>query len=572
MKHQNKHQTTKKFEKVISQKSFSLLLPFFRKVFFENSFKLTLISILSAINGFVTTAISISAYNLILNMTDNSDQKNYSEKILSYLKNYVDDLNDQTIFLTLIFIYCVILIIILFYSSNLITQFIIEYKKKILEKVIKINFKYFSINNAGDIGYVYQACVSRCANYPSQISRLIYNFIIIIFFLIILFKISYIMLSYFFIILSFFLFIYFLINKIAIIYNKKYIYLYNLTNTKIYELIDSIKLISQIKDYAIYENKFIVDINNVAKFVRKYFLFTSSIVHFFNYSLIFILLCLVFYFHKFSLETDKNILTFSVSGLILLKVFQSFLTNITSVLKIAVNYEEIDRILNLSERPKVSTHKRTEKINIQTLSFKNVSFRYEKKAGVILDNINLKFKKGKSYLIYGKSGTGKSTLFNLIYNFYTPNKGLIEINDKNILNKVTNDIGYLTQDHFFINDNIFENLKLFKNDLTIEMAKSIIKDVDLDLPLSKKVGNQGKKISGGQKTKIALARILLNNPQILLVDESLSSIDKKSRSKILFYLKKIKRNMIQIFISHEIFKNSSFDQILNLNEGKIFQR
>jgi ABC-type bacteriocin/lantibiotic exporter with double-glycine peptidase domain len=255
-----------------------------------------------------------------------------------------------------------------------------------------------------------------------------------------------------------------------------------------------------------------------------------------------------------------------VTGIILAKVFQGLLNNLTSLLNMSSNFNEIKRILSLSEKP-MSKSKIQDTLKLKSINIKNISFIYPgQNKKKLLNNVNLNFVKGKSYLISGKSGSGKSTLFSLIYGFFPPDSGKILINNSIDIKKYSSEISYVTQDHFFINDNIYENLKLFNDKLTIGRAQEILNLVDLNLSLKKIVGNQGRKLSGGQKAKITLARCLINSPKILLIDESLSSIDNKSRGIVLSNLKKIKQNMIQIFITHESYNNFKFDRVYNLEK------
>jgi ABC-type bacteriocin/lantibiotic exporter with double-glycine peptidase domain len=558
--------TEKKFQKLLNTKSFSILFEFIKINLKENFIKIFILTFLSTISGIVVSGIVFYIYKIIsinlgLLSIDFDLFKNSKFSI-----EFLNTIDAKFILINLSIIYFLLVTLETILNSSLITNFIYDYKVKILQKVIKINFHYFALNNAGDIGYVYQACVNRCSSYPNHLSKIIYNLIFIFFLLILLLNTSHQLFIFYTIAIGIVLFLFFFLNKISIYYNKKYIDIYNFTNSKIYELIDSIKLISQIKNYKSYEKFFFKDIFKIKNFVSKYLFISSSINNFLNYALLLSLLIIILLANKYTFISGKTITTFTVTGIILAKVFQGLLNNLTSLLNMSSNFNEIKRILSLSEKP-MSKSKIQDTLKLKSLNIKNISFIYPgQNKKKLLNNVNLNFVKGKSYLISGKSGSGKSTLFSLIYGFFPPDSGKILINNSIDIKKYISEISYVTQDHFFINDNIYENLKLFNDKLTIGRAQEILNLVDLNLSLKKIVGNQGRKLSGGQKAKITLARCLINSPKILLIDESLSSIDNKSRGIVLSNLKKIKQNMIQIFITHESYNNFKFDRVYNLEK------
>lgn len=565
----SRHKTTNKFEKISNIKTIKILFPFLKNIFLQNKYFLSLISFLSSINAFLATGILIIVYKLINEILDVQIQNDSMIKFKKIFEHMEVDIDYKYLLAFLLLIYFVVLVINILISSNLITKFILEYKKKIIKKTLKINYQYFLSRNAGDIGYVYQACVNRCASYPTQLSKLIYNVLLFFGLNFILFQFS----SILFVNLLFIIFViilaYLFLNKFSVYFNQKYIDLFSVTNSKIYELVDSIKLISQIKNKKNYENKIFFDIEKTVNFVRKYYIFTNLINQFFNYVVIILILLLIFYANFFQIAEISVLISFGFTSLILAKVFQSLLANFTSLLNISINFNEVERILKIKE---IKKNKNINKIVVNSIDIKKAVFNYEDETNLTLNNLSANFLRGKTYLIYGKSGSGKSTLFNLIYNFIQLKKGKILINNKYKLSEINNEIGYVTQDHFFINDTIFENLKLFKDDLNKFEAKKILAFVNLKLSLNKFAGNQGKKLSGGQKAKLTLARCLLTNPQVLLIDESLSSIDKKSKDIILKNLDKIKKNMIQIFISHEIYSISNFSKVFLMHNGKLISK
>jgi ATP-binding cassette subfamily B protein len=214
-----------------------------------------------------------------------------------------------------------------------------------------------------------------------------------------------------------------------------------------------------------------------------------------------------------------------------------------------------------------------------SVEFKQVNFHYDDKRQ-ILNNVNFKVEDGKKLAIVGPSGAGKSTIARLLFRFYDIQQGDILLNGQSI-DKVTQDslrqsIGIVPQDTVLFNDSILYNIRYAKLDATeqevIEAAQlADIHDFIELLPegYSTVVGERGLKLSGGEKQRVAIARVLLKNPAILVFDEATSSLDSQSEKNILSALYKISRNKTTVVIAHRLSTIVDADNILVLDKGEV---
>jgi ABC-type bacteriocin/lantibiotic exporter with double-glycine peptidase domain len=200
---------------------------------------------------------------------------------------------------------------------------------------------------------------------------------------------------------------------------------------------------------------------------------------------------------------------------------------------------------------------------IKKIVINNVKFSYDDKKSACLENINLNICTNSIIGITGRSGSGKSTLIDIIMGLKYPNSGFVKINNINLLD--VNDswrktIGYVQQDVFLLDESIKSNIAFGVEEKKVNKKKvfELIRKTQLEsfiktLPdgIDTKVGERGARISGGQKQRIAIARALYNSPKILILDEATNGIDYDSEILILKLIRKIKKNMIIIFVSHK---------------------
>ncbi|MEC8536524.1 MAG: ABC transporter ATP-binding protein [Bacteroidota bacterium] len=217
------------------------------------------------------------------------------------------------------------------------------------------------------------------------------------------------------------------------------------------------------------------------------------------------------------------------------------------------------------------------------ISFKDVHLKYVDTGIKALKGISFEVENGKTLAIIGKTGSGKSTILELIGRMYNCSHGVIEIDDKDIqklnLYDLRNSIGYVPQEPFLFSDTINNNIKFGKEDTSdeavIEAAKSAVVHrniLNFSQGYSTFLGERGITLSGGQKQRISMARAFIKTPRILLLDDCLSAVDTETEKEILNNLNKITKNRTTLIVSHRISSVKNADHIIVLELGKIIQQ
>ena len=215
------------------------------------------------------------------------------------------------------------------------------------------------------------------------------------------------------------------------------------------------------------------------------------------------------------------------------------------------------------------------------IEFKNVSFSYIKNQ-LVIDDISFIINPGETTAIVGPTGSGKTTITNLITKFYEIDSGTILIDRKNInefkLESLRKKIGVILQDVFLFADTIYNNITLFNNEISINDVEKAAKDLEIhDFIMSLpggydfNVSERGNTLSAGQKQLIAFLRVLVNNPDILILDEATSSIDSYSEDLIKNATNKITKGKTSIIIAHRLSTVESADKIIYMENGKILE-
>ena len=228
----------------------------------------------------------------------------------------------------------------------------------------------------------------------------------------------------------------------------------------------------------------------------------------------------------------------------------------------------------------VENPKKIKLLNNQ-IEFNNLSFSYEKQT--VLKDINFSIGKGKMIALVGQSGSGKSTLADLLARFYDIKQGEILIDNNNIKEIALHDLralmGIVSQESILFNDTIFNNIRLGNTNASeqavIEAAK-IANAHDFILETENgygtNIGDRGNKLSGGQKQRLSIARAILKNPEILILDEATSSLDTESERLVQDALDKLMHSRTSLVIAHRLSTIQNADEILVLDKGCIIER
>ncbi len=283
---------------------------------------------------------------------------------------------------------------------------------------------------------------------------------------------------------------------------------------------------------------------------------------------------------------DKTLDASFFLGYILLAY--NILTPAKAIAKASYSIKRADgsalRILELleTENTIVDSPNAIEKVEFNdTISLKNVSFRYEDT--YVLKDFSLEIRKGTTVALVGQSGSGKSTIANLLTRFYDVNEGTIEIDGEDIRGikqqSLRGLMGIVSQDSILFNDSVANNLKLGKPQASAEElqdAADISNSYEFikDLPekFETNIGDSGNKLSGGQKQRLSIARAVLKNPPIMILDEATSALDTESERLVQDALENMMKNRTSIVIAHRLSTIQNADLIVVMSKGKIVEK
>ena len=254
---------------------------------------------------------------------------------------------------------------------------------------------------------------------------------------------------------------------------------------------------------------------------------------------------------------------------------------VTSIVQQAeASQKRINQFLN--ERIEIKNGKGIEKLINGEIIFENVSIFYPETKIKALDKISFKIKAGEKLGVIGKVGSGKSTLLNLVNRLYDVNDGKVMIDGNNVkdfkLNELRGLIGNIPQNSFLFSESILDNISFGKIDATVKEIKGACKVAEIHESIigfkngyETLLGERGLTLSGGQIQRVSIARALIKNPQILLFDDCLSSVDTDTEEKILKNLKRTCQNKTTIMVSNRISSIKDADKIIVLEDGKIIE-
>jgi ATP-binding cassette subfamily B protein len=243
--------------------------------------------------------------------------------------------------------------------------------------------------------------------------------------------------------------------------------------------------------------------------------------------------------------------------------------------------EVLDQPIEIESLIKVDDQE-SKKPSFGSIEFKNVSFKYPDTTENVIKNVSFKIEKGQNIAIVGRTGSGKTSLVQLIPRLFDPNEGEVLIDGQNIksldLEQLRSAIGFVPQDTFLFSDTIGDNISFGIEGATTEMIeeaaeKAQVKEniLDFEKKFETMLGERGITLSGGQKQRTAIARALIKDPNILIFDDSLSAVDTKTEEAILKHLRQELSGRTTIMISHRISTIKDADMIYYLKDGEIVE-
>ena len=355
-------------------------------------------------------------------------------------------------------------------------------------------------------------------------------------------------------------------------------------NSKLQETLSGIRVIRAFATEKYEINNFKKKNNNLKKIAvrsARYNAKANSIMEALNY----IIIALLLMFSGYRVLRAKNFTPGDFVTIIgaISSMYTPARRAITRFNAISVNLSSITRVSEiLEEMPSIVNKENCIKFENFTdgISFENVDFEYKDNPEKILKNINLDVKKGETVAFVGNSGGGKSTLVNLIPRFFDVSNGSLKIDGIDVrdyeIKSLRKAIGIVPQETFLFSGTILSNIKYSRQDATFEEVVEAAKQANAhefieNLPdgYDTEIGERGVKLSGGQKQRIAIARAILENPQILILDEATSALDNESEKLVQDALEKLMEGKTTFIIAHRLTTIENSNKIVVIQKGEI---
>ncbi len=355
-------------------------------------------------------------------------------------------------------------------------------------------------------------------------------------------------------------------------------------NSKLQETLSGIRIIRafatekyEISDF----KKKNVNLKKIAVKSAKYNAKANSIMEAMNY----IIIALLLMFSGYRVLRAKNFTPgdfITIVGAIS-SMYTPARRAMTRINSISVNMSSITRVAEiLEEMPSIVNRENCIKFEnfVSDITFENVDFKYKDSVEKILKNINLDVKKGETVAFVGNSGGGKSTLVNLIPRFFDVSSGSLKIDGIDIrdyeIKSLRKAIGIVPQETFLFSGTILSNIKYSRQNATFEEVVEAAKQANahefienLSDSYNTEIGERGIKLSGGQKQRIAIARAILENPQILILDEATSALDNESEKLVQDALEKLMEGKTTFIIAHRLTTIENSNTIVVIQKGEI---
>lgn len=447
----------------------------------------------------------------------------------------------------------------------------------IFNNIVNLPYRYYKSRNTGDVlsrindlenvrEMISKVALSLFIDLPLAIVSLIVLYIINAS----LFKVGIIIILLYFVVILLFRFPF--KNYIKKIQSKKSeATSYMIESISGYETVKGLHIEDNIIDK--FEKKYVCLLKDLFKFQNLYFLqnMLKDIINNIGFVVIIFVGCILVNENKIKLGT---LFTFTSLLIYFLEPIKNII-NLDSVIREAKN--SIKRVLDLVVYNN-SNDGVVKKFENRDIVFKNLKYSFNDR-NYVLKNINLTIKKGSKVMVVGKSGSGKSTLFKILMKYYNINNNMVYINNIDLNNykksTIDSNIIYIGQNEILFNDTLYNNLIFFNSDSSrlLDVSKICCLDdiIDSNLGFNTLILENGENLSGGERQRIILARALLKNFNILIIDEGLSQVDVDMERIILKSVINNYKDKTIIFISHRLDNLDLFNELIKMKDGKILE-
>ena len=529
----------------------------------KNRNKIYFISFLSIIKTFIEI-IGIGLLIPLLTFLTNIEKKELIFKYLPILEKYEDNeilLVFIIIFISVYFVKTVFVIFFNWYNAKFVQNLFAETADKLLLGFLGNDYSYFIKNNSAKIVRdVAGECNGFAIGVIGGCIQIISNFLLLFGIISLLTIYNYYSIFVIFILSVICIIIY----KISDKNFKKWGNIRHIESGKFIQKLNEV--FGSVKEIILYDKKLFFS-KHVYKHLKKFSdsavykdafsSITSPIIEFVFISIFFLFLSYLVFFSNN--EFNEVVVIFGIFAFAAIRMLPNLVQIIRSFQVLKFNYPAINTVYNGLRKNNKKNNKKSNFRNIDSISFNKVNFAYPEKSISTLDNVNFKLKAGDKVGIIGETGSGKTTLINLISGLLLPTKGKILINSKNYINSEENkmNIGYVSQFVYVVDDSILFNIAL-SEEVSNKSKNFIIKLLQIlnlkklsNKNLRSPLGERGSKLSGGQIQRIGIARALYREPSILILDEATNALDDKTENKVLDYLFDKFNDKIIIFCTHK---------------------
>jgi ABC-type multidrug transport system fused ATPase/permease subunit len=562
------------------------LLKFYSSGFRKNLIALALFSILV---GLMETFQIVLLYP-ILNASFNLQNQGitFFEPLYNALRSIVklpDVVAFCLIFIFLVFLTFLVTMAYKYISLQFTKAVIIHTKESIFNKLIDNDYRYFVQKRRGDILYAVIIAPGKIKNFLDTSTVIFSDIVVILTVLIMLFFISptgvALMLAGG---LLFILIVRFVGKGVA--YNQGKLQLRSIQseNEVIFSYVQGLRQIRSVNGDAYWKDKYNSALRHYwDKYIRLSFIkqLPTALLQFFFFSLIAVVVISLFYLYQ---ETFIYVIpligTFAYAALKVLPRLSSIGNNYMSAMDDLPNLERVYRFLNDSHYTTLKNGTKIFETLTSDIVFDNVGFSYYADQEMI-EGVNLTIRRNKITALVGSSGSGKSTIVSLLLRYYDVSSGRILINGTDLreydLKTFLRKVGYVSQDTFLYNATVRENIAFggdYSDERIIKAAvKANIHSYIAGLPegYDSMVGDQGLKLSGGEKQRIAIARALVRDPEILVLDEATSNLDNQAEAIVQESINRVSENMTTLIIAHRLSTIRNADTIFVMNRGRILE-